>query len=180
MPQSCLPYYMYVKPELCWRDIYRSKSASLCNDMSERWMEKQRWMLDKVMNEHEVGSRIDGSAIRSGDKADRVGKDDIYQMYIIYYKLKIFPVIHSFGKELYMYDLLIDQLFPSWETSNQMQLIHMCIALLGHTRKPAVWLYCHTYVCIGSIETTMQCIETTQCMCEAMNRSPPMTRLVLK
>ena len=67
---------MYVKPKRCWRDIYKSKSASLCNDMSERWMEKQRWMLDKVMNEHEVGSRIDGSVIQSGDKADRVGKED--------------------------------------------------------------------------------------------------------
>ena len=53
------------------------------------------------MNEHEVGSRIDGSAIYSGDKADRVGKEDIYQMYIIYYKLKIFPMIHSFGTEFY-------------------------------------------------------------------------------
>ena len=55
------------------------------------------------MNEHEVGSRIDGSVIQSGDKADRVGKDDIYQMYIIYYKLKIFPAIYSIGKELYTY-----------------------------------------------------------------------------
>ena len=66
-------------------------------------MKRQRWMLDKVMNEHEVESRIDGSVIQSGDKADRVGKEDIYQMYIIYCKLKIFPAIYSIGKELYTY-----------------------------------------------------------------------------
>ena len=71
-------------------------------------MKRQRWMLDEVMNEHEVGSRIDGSVIQSGDKADRVGKDDIYQMYIIYYKLKIFPAIYSIGKELYTYARFID------------------------------------------------------------------------
>ena len=67
---------MYAKPECCWRDINKSKSASLCNDMSERWMEQQRWMLDKVMNELEIGSRIDGSAIQSGEEADRVSKED--------------------------------------------------------------------------------------------------------
>ena len=55
------------------------------------------------MNEHKVRSRIDGSVIQSGDKADRVGKEDIYQMYIIYYKLKILPAIYSIGKELYTY-----------------------------------------------------------------------------
>ena len=55
------------------------------------------------MNGHKVRSRIDGSVIQSGDKADKVGKEDIYQMYIIYYKLKILPAIYSIGKELYTY-----------------------------------------------------------------------------
>ncbi len=47
----------------------------------------------------------------------------------------------------------------------------MCIAP-AWTRLEASCAVVFPYVCIGSTETTMQCTETIQCMCEAINRSP--------